>query len=243
MCHDALQRAVRCTRGSTMQSRKRRFARLAAAVAATTFGLGAVAGHRPGERPGQGDVRRRHDAGHRQHQPPGRRAGHRLRDLEPAVRHADRQGRRRLRRHARAGRVLGGQRRRADRDLHAAGGPAVERRRAADRRRRRLHDQPLARRGVDQPRRHDRQPRRQGHRRAHGRDHQRRCRIPKLPVMDVYIVPKHIYEQYDAEAIYEYDGQDGVGSARSRSPRSGRASSSAWRRTPTGAARSRPWTR
>ncbi len=30
--------------------------------------------------------------------------------------------------------------------------------------------------------------------------------------MDVYIVPKHIYEQYDAEAIYEYDGQDGVGS-------------------------------
>ena len=35
---------------------------------------------------------------------------------------------------------------------------------------------------------------------------------PKLPVMDVYIVPKHIYEQYDAEAIYEYDGQDGVGS-------------------------------
>ena len=35
---------------------------------------------------------------------------------------------------------------------------------------------------------------------------------PKLPVMDVYIVPKHIYEQYDAEALYEYDGQDGVGS-------------------------------
>ena len=35
---------------------------------------------------------------------------------------------------------------------------------------------------------------------------------PKLPVMDVYIVPKHIYDQYDAEAIYEYDGQDGVGS-------------------------------
>ena len=35
---------------------------------------------------------------------------------------------------------------------------------------------------------------------------------PKLPVMDVYIVPKHIYEKYDKEAVYEYDGQDGVGS-------------------------------
>ena len=35
---------------------------------------------------------------------------------------------------------------------------------------------------------------------------------PKLPVMDAYIVPKHIYEQYDADALYEYDGQDGVGS-------------------------------
>jgi len=35
---------------------------------------------------------------------------------------------------------------------------------------------------------------------------------PKLPVMDVYIVPKHVYEKYDAEAVYEYDGQDGVGS-------------------------------
>ncbi len=35
---------------------------------------------------------------------------------------------------------------------------------------------------------------------------------PKLPVMDVYIVPKHIYEKYDKDAVYEYDGQDGVGS-------------------------------
>ena len=35
---------------------------------------------------------------------------------------------------------------------------------------------------------------------------------PKLPVMDVYIVPKHVYEKYDKEAVYEYDGQDGVGS-------------------------------
>jgi peptide/nickel transport system substrate-binding protein len=35
---------------------------------------------------------------------------------------------------------------------------------------------------------------------------------PKLPVMDVYIVPKHVYEPLDAEEIYEYDALDGVGS-------------------------------
>ena len=35
---------------------------------------------------------------------------------------------------------------------------------------------------------------------------------PKLPVMDVYIVPKHIYEKYDAKEITKYNGQDGVGS-------------------------------
>jgi peptide/nickel transport system substrate-binding protein len=35
---------------------------------------------------------------------------------------------------------------------------------------------------------------------------------PKLPVMDVYILPKHVYEKLDADAAYEYDAQDGVGS-------------------------------
>jgi len=35
---------------------------------------------------------------------------------------------------------------------------------------------------------------------------------PKLPVMDVYILPKHIYEKYDKKAIRKYDGQEGVGS-------------------------------
>ncbi len=35
---------------------------------------------------------------------------------------------------------------------------------------------------------------------------------PKLPTMDVYIVPKHIYEPLDAEAILEYDALDGVAS-------------------------------
>ncbi len=35
---------------------------------------------------------------------------------------------------------------------------------------------------------------------------------PKLPTMDVYIVPKHIYEKLDADALATYDGLDGVGS-------------------------------
>jgi peptide/nickel transport system substrate-binding protein len=35
---------------------------------------------------------------------------------------------------------------------------------------------------------------------------------PKLPTMDVYIVPKHIYEPLDADAILEYDAMDGVAS-------------------------------
>jgi peptide/nickel transport system substrate-binding protein len=35
---------------------------------------------------------------------------------------------------------------------------------------------------------------------------------PKLPVMDVYIVPKHIYEKYSAKEVTKYNGQDGVGS-------------------------------
>lgn len=35
---------------------------------------------------------------------------------------------------------------------------------------------------------------------------------PKLPTMDVYIVPKHVWERYDAKAILKYDALDGVGS-------------------------------
>ena len=35
---------------------------------------------------------------------------------------------------------------------------------------------------------------------------------PKLPTMDAYIVPKHIYEALDADAILEYDALDGVAS-------------------------------
>ena len=35
---------------------------------------------------------------------------------------------------------------------------------------------------------------------------------PKLPVMDAYIVPKHVFERYDEDEILKYDAQDGVGS-------------------------------
>lgn len=35
---------------------------------------------------------------------------------------------------------------------------------------------------------------------------------PKLPVIGAYIVPKHIYEKIDTEALAEYAGEDGVGS-------------------------------
>ena len=35
---------------------------------------------------------------------------------------------------------------------------------------------------------------------------------PKLPTMDVYIVPEHIYEEISAEDITTYDALDGVGS-------------------------------
>jgi peptide/nickel transport system substrate-binding protein len=35
---------------------------------------------------------------------------------------------------------------------------------------------------------------------------------PKLPAMDVYILPKHVWEQQDEQAITKYNGQDGVGS-------------------------------
>ncbi|MGH3135358.1 MAG: ABC transporter substrate-binding protein [Gaiellaceae bacterium] len=35
---------------------------------------------------------------------------------------------------------------------------------------------------------------------------------PKLPIMDVYILPKHIWEKYDAKAITTYDGVNDVGS-------------------------------
>ncbi len=35
---------------------------------------------------------------------------------------------------------------------------------------------------------------------------------PKLPTMDVYILPEHIWGKFDADAITKYAGRDGVGS-------------------------------
>jgi peptide/nickel transport system substrate-binding protein len=35
---------------------------------------------------------------------------------------------------------------------------------------------------------------------------------PKLPTMDVYVVPKHIWEKQDAKAVTKYPATDGVGS-------------------------------
>jgi peptide/nickel transport system substrate-binding protein len=35
---------------------------------------------------------------------------------------------------------------------------------------------------------------------------------PKLPVMDVYILPKHVWSKYDKDALGKFDGQSSVGS-------------------------------
>lgn len=35
---------------------------------------------------------------------------------------------------------------------------------------------------------------------------------PKLPTMDIYLLPEHIWSKLDADEITKYDGQDGVGS-------------------------------
>jgi peptide/nickel transport system substrate-binding protein len=35
---------------------------------------------------------------------------------------------------------------------------------------------------------------------------------PKLPTLDVYIVPKHVYDKYDKKALTKYNGQTDVGS-------------------------------
>jgi peptide/nickel transport system substrate-binding protein len=35
---------------------------------------------------------------------------------------------------------------------------------------------------------------------------------PKLPTLDVYIVPKHVFEEYDAKAVTKWNGQTDVGS-------------------------------
>ena len=110
-------------------------------------------------------------AGPRQPERHGRVPGLVIRALHAAVRDVDRQGGRGLRHHRGARRVVGGVQRRAHLHLHVARGAAVVRRRTAHRRGHRLHDQPIARRGMAQPLRHHGQPRGDGDRRAHRGDH------------------------------------------------------------------------
>ena len=81
-----------------------------------------------------------------------------------------------------------------------ARGAAMVGRRAADRRRHRLHDQPIAGRGVAEPLRHV------ANLEATAIDDltveiTSSVPDPKLPTMDVYIVPEHIYETLDADDL------------------------------------------
>ncbi len=132
--------------------------------------------HRGGRRSRrrEGRVHDRADQRRRQPQPAGRRRGSGLRGVEPPVRDTDRQGRRGLRHHPRPRRVVGGLG--PDLHVHAARGLEVVGRPAAHRRGHRLHDQPCPRRGVAQPLVDGRQPRREGDRRAHRRDHEQGAR-------------------------------------------------------------------
>ncbi len=131
----------------------------------------------------------------------GRLPGVRLRGVEPAVRHAHRQGGRRLRHDPGARRVVGGIGGRADLDVHAAGGSARG---------------PTANRSPPRT-----SPTRSTVRATRsGSTTTPRCRTsrpprstnapcrssasvpdPKLPTMDVYIVPKHIYESISADDL------------------------------------------
>ena len=72
-------------------------------------------------------------------------------------------------------------------------GPQVVGRQAAHLRGRRVDDQHLARRGVDQPLRRRREPRRRGAPTRHTVVIKTSVPDPKLPTMDVYILPKHIW--------------------------------------------------
>ena len=102
-----------------MQHRSWRRAGLA--VAAIGLGLAAVVATAPAGAADKVTFTVGTDAGHRQPEPADRCPRHRLRGLEPRVRHADRQGGQGLLGHPRPGRVVEGQRRRPHRHLHAAG--------------------------------------------------------------------------------------------------------------------------
>ncbi len=183
---------------------------LAALTAVTAQGQDEEGG---GEAEAEPDgLRHRRPAGHRQHEPADRRDGRRLRGLEPPVRDPDEQGGGRLLRDSRPRRVLGGLRGRADLDLQAAPEPEVVRRQAADVRGHRLDDQHLPRRGVAQPLGDHDEP--DGERRRTRTTVVIKSKVPdpKLPIMDVYILPKHIWGEMSADERAKYDATDGVGS-------------------------------
>ena len=72
-----------------------------------------------------------------------------------------------------------------------------------------------------------REPHGEGDRRPDRRDHVEQVPDPKLPTMDVYILPKHIWGKLDAKAITKYPGKDGVGSGPFSARRASSAASSA----------------
>ena len=136
----------------------------------------------------------------------------RLRGVEHPVRDAHRQVAEGLLADPRPGGVVEGLGRRQDVDLHAAREPEVVRRPAADRRGRRLHDQSGQEGGVAEL--HLRRWRTSPRRRTDDRTLVVTSSVadPKLPTMDIYILPKHIWEKQDAKAITKYAALDGVGS-------------------------------
>ena len=66
---------------------------------------------------------------------------------------------------------------------------------------------------------------------------------PKLPTMDVYILPKHIWGEMSAAERDKYPGEDGVGSGPFVLDELEKGQFARFRRTPTTGAASRPWTR
>ena len=85
------------------------------------------------------------------------------------------------------------------------------RRPAAHGRGRRLDDQHVARGGVAQPLRHDRQAHGRGAL-GHGGQGHLRVDDPKLPILDVYILPKHVYGEFDKKGRTKFNGETDVGS-------------------------------
>ena len=64
---------------------------------------------------------------------------------------------------------------------------------------------------MAQPLRHDRQAHRRGALGHRGQGHLRGP-DPKLPILDVYILPKHVYGEFDKKGRTKFDGETDVGS-------------------------------